>query len=101
MDDDIHTVKGTAQTLLIAYIADKIAQAWMIVTGDPHLMLLELIAAENNDLRRVIFLKHHLDEFLAKRTGTAGDKYNTLCPIHVSSLSLSLVNAEDQIPAHP
>ena len=50
--------------------------------GSAHFMLLQLITADNNNLCRPIFIQHDADEFLAKRTGTAGDKDGFIRPIH-------------------
>ena len=53
----------------------------MIETRDSHIMLLEFIAAEDDELLRMIFAQHEFDEFLAERARAAGDQHNLFRPI--------------------
>ena len=82
MDDDIHAVEGAPQALLIAHVADKIAQVGVVETRLAHLVLLQFVAAEDDHLGRLIFVQQDADEFLAKRAGSAGHQNNFIFPVH-------------------
>ena len=47
-----------------------------------HLMLFQLISAEDDDLPRLFFVKQCLREFLAERTRPACDEHNLIFPVH-------------------
>ena len=47
-----------------------------------HLMLLQLIAAEDDDLFRLLLFKESLRKFLSKGTCAAGNENNFIFPVH-------------------
>ena len=51
-----------------------------------HLMLLQLIAAEDDDLFRLLFFKEGLRKFLSKGTCAAGNENDFIFPVHDCSL---------------
>ena len=57
----------------------------MIESRSLHLILLQLIAAVDDDLLRLEILEHDLNEFLAERSRAACDQYNLIFPIHSDS----------------
>ena len=82
MDDHIHTLHGAQKPFAVAYIADEITQGWVIESRSLHFILLQLVAAIDDDLLRLGVLEHDLNELLAKGTRPAGDEYNIIFPIH-------------------
>src|SRR5580704_8200367 len=82
MNYDRDSGKCAFQTLGITNITDEIAQARMIKPRSPHVMLLEFVTAEDDELLRAVFAQHELDELPAKRTRPAGDQYNLFGPVH-------------------
>jgi len=82
MNHDRDSRKCAFQTLGITNITDEIAQARMIKPRSPHVMLLEFVTAEDDELLRAVFAQHELDELPAKRTRPAGDQYNLFGPVH-------------------
>jgi hypothetical protein len=46
----------------------------MVETTDPHLVLLELVAAEDDQALRLVLIEQDFGAFLAKRTGSPGDQ---------------------------
>ena len=54
----------------------------MIKPRSPHVMLLEFVTAEDDELLRAVFAQHELDELPAERTRPAGDQYNLFGPVH-------------------
>ena len=85
----VHAVERPVHAFTVAHIADEIAQRRMIVAVHFHLVLLQLVAAEDDQLGRVVLAQHHLDKFLAKRPGATGNQNNFILPIHNFSLTLS------------
>ena len=66
----------------------------MIKTRRSHIVLLEFIPAEHDQLARVIFPQHDLDELPAERTGAARHEHHLLCPVHrLHVLNLSWIIA--------
>ena len=59
----------------------------MVEACHTHLMLLELVAAEDDQLGGMVLSQHHLDEFSAKRSGPAGDQDNLFGPVHRFSIN--------------
>ena len=74
--------EGTLQTLRVAYVTDKISQAGMIKSPHPHVMLLELVAAEDDQLLRMVVAEHRLHKLFPERSGAARDQHNLFRPIH-------------------
>src|SRR5690348_4624541 len=62
----------------------------MIVSMHPHFVLLQLIAAKNDDLFRLLFLECDLRELLAKGSGPARDENGLNLPIQEYSCCMSL-----------
>ena len=46
-------------------------------------MLLQFVAAKNDELLGVILPQHDLHELLAERTGSASDQNNLFRPVHL------------------
>ena len=65
MDNDIHLLEGAAQADAIANIPDEIAERGVVVASDTHFMLLQFIAAEDDELPRMKFAQHDFGEFFA------------------------------------
>ena len=55
VDDDIHAMHRAVKTLAVAHIANEIPQGWMVISMHLHFMLLQFIAAEDNDLFGLLF----------------------------------------------
>ncbi len=85
MHHEVDALKGAPQTSRVADVADEVAQTGVIEACLAHLMLFLLVAAEHDQLGRLVFLQHHLDKFLSKRTGTAGHQNDFILPIHFLS----------------
>src|SRR5579871_4140695 len=66
MDDDRHTGKSPLKSSLIANIPEEIPQAGMVEASDAHVVLLQLIAAEDDQALGPVFLQHDLDELFPK-----------------------------------
>ena len=89
--------EGAFQAVLVADVAEEVAQGGVVETGLAHLVLFELIPAVDDQLGRVVLLQHDLDEFLAKRTGSAGDQDDFIGPIHDVLLRKSISQSVDQL----
>src|SRR5208282_461006 len=74
--------KSAFQALRIADIADEITQTGMVESRGPHVMLLQFVTAEDDELLRAVFVQHQFDELPAKRACPSGDQYNLFGPIH-------------------
>ena len=77
-----HSGKGALQALRIAHVADEVAQAGMIEARRPHIMLLQFVAAEDDELLRMVVAQHHLDELLPERSRPARDQHDLFLPVH-------------------
>ena len=55
-----------ADAATIADIADEVAQSRIVVASHTHFVLFEFIAAEDDDLLRVLLRQQHFGEFLAE-----------------------------------
>ena len=68
----------------------------MIESRRPHIMLLEFVAAEDDELLRMVFAQHHLDELLAERARPARHQHNLFLPVHplTAPLRVSRIIAE-------
>jgi len=58
----------------------------VVVAADAHLVLLQFIAAKDDDFGGMVFFHQDFDQFLAKGTGAAGDQYDFIVPFHTNSL---------------
>src|SRR5579859_53406 len=72
VDDHIDPYHCSPQAVDITNVADKIAQAWIVKASLPHLVLLQLIAAEDDQALRVVFPEKYLCTCVTERSGTAG-----------------------------
>ncbi len=63
---DGYAGKRALQALCIAHVADEIAQAGMIESRRPHVVLFEFVAAEDDELLGMVLAQHHLDKLLAE-----------------------------------
>jgi hypothetical protein len=66
MDHNVHAVHRAHQAFAVADIADEITQRGVVEPAHAHLVLLEFVAAEDDDLLRLVFLQHYFSEFLPK-----------------------------------
>ena len=66
MNHDLDTVDRPIEPLLVAHVAEKIAQ-FRRVYALLHFELLELVAAERDDPLRIMVVEDGLDEALADR----------------------------------
>ena len=73
VDDDVSALDGTAQAVAVADVADEEAQP-RIVELALHLRLLELIAAEDADGRRVPLRERGAREVLAEGARASGQQ---------------------------
>jgi hypothetical protein len=62
-------VECASQAIDIAHVPDEVAEAGVVEATGAHLMLLELVAAEDDQLLRAVIPKHDLDELFAERSG--------------------------------
>ncbi len=82
MDDDIDSMHGADESLPVAHIADEIAQAFVVEPAHLHFMLFQLVAAEDDDLLRLLLLEQNFCKLLAEGPGPAGDEHCLIFPIH-------------------
>ena len=73
VDHDVHAVHGLRQAFLVAHVTDEVAHAGR-VEFLRHLVLLELVAREDHDARRLVALQQGFDVLLAEGTGAPGDQ---------------------------
>ena len=76
MDDNRHAGESPFQPLRVAHIAEKIPETGMIKPRRPHLMLLQFIAAEDNQFLRPVLAQHDFHKLLAKGTRPPGHEHN-------------------------
>jgi hypothetical protein len=78
MHHDINIIECAVQAVPIAHISDEVAHAGMCChwKSVAHLVLLELVTAENDQPLRVETVEDGLNEFLAKRSCPTRDKYD-------------------------
>ena len=86
MDDDVHPVQGAHEALAVAHVADEVAQVRLVESHHLHLVLFQLIAAEDDDLLRLFLFQQDLGELLAERACAAGDEDDLVFPVHVYSV---------------
>ena len=84
--------KGALQALRVAHIADEVAQAGMIEARRPHVVLLEFVAAEDDELLRMVVAQHQLHELLPERARPARDQHNLFLPVHRLTAPFECVN---------
>src|ERR1035441_1994402 len=71
MDDNRDSRQRPLEAPLIAHISNEVAQALMIEPRGPHFVLLEFIAAENDQPLGAILPQHNFDELLPERSRPA------------------------------
>ena len=74
MDDVVDTVHRPVQPVPVADVADEPAQARVVVEQLAALVLLELVAAEDDDALGVVVAQELGDERLAEGAGAPGDE---------------------------
>src|SRR5580704_16196704 len=69
---------------MLVWIASKglYSQAGVVQTRGAHVMLLQLVAAENDQSLGLALAQHNLDKLSPKRSGPAGDQNYLFRPIH-------------------
>src|ERR1051325_2084663 len=77
-----HAGKRAFQSLGIPHVTNKIPQARMIETGHPHIVLFEFVAAEDDELLRMVVAEHGLHKLFSERSGATGDQHDLFRPIH-------------------
>src|SRR6266851_5510265 len=93
MHHNRHTRQRALQPLHVPNVSNEIPQAGMIESRRSHLMLLQLIPAENDQPLRLIVAQHDLHKLLPERPRSTRDQYRFLRPIH-HSCSLETSSAE-------
>ena len=73
VDDHVDAVESAAQPRLVADVADEVAQP-VVVEQLAHLVLLQLVAAEDDDALRVPLGERVPQERAAEGPGGAGDQ---------------------------
>jgi hypothetical protein len=76
MDNNVHARERAHQAVAIANVADEVAHRRIFVIGEmlPHLVLLQLVAAEDDDFSGLVIAKNKFRELFAERPGAAGDQ---------------------------
>ena len=74
MDDVVDAVHGPVEAVPVADVADEPAQAVVVVEQLAALVLLELVAAEDDDALGVVVAQELGDERLAEGAGAPGDE---------------------------
>jgi hypothetical protein len=80
--DHVHTLHSAAQTFPVSDVTDEIAEARIVEPCDPHFVLFELIAAEDDELRRPVVAQQNFYEFAPERASSTSDEYEVRGPIH-------------------
>jgi len=83
VDDIVDSAHRLLQAFGVAHVADEVPHAGC-VERLLHFELLELVAREYDDARRLALGKQRFDELLAERPRSAGDEYRFVvehCPI--------------------
>ena len=60
----------------------KVPHAGMIESTDSHFVLLQFIAAKDDQLLGMVFLQEDFDAFLAEGARSTRDQHNAFLPIH-------------------
>ena len=75
--------KSAFQPLRISNISDEIAQAGMIETARPHVMLFQFVATEDDQFFGVVLAQHDFHEFLTERARSTCDQHDLFRPVHL------------------
>src|SRR5436309_15751172 len=78
---------GTVQPRNVTNVSDEVAEAWLIEPRLPHLMLLQLITTEDDQLSWPVIPEHHFGELPAERPRTAGHENRRVFESHVHRAS--------------
>ena len=86
VDHDVHAMKRPLHPIQVAHVSDKIANRHRAVLRKhlPHFMLLEFIAAEDDQLLWVEFFENNLGKLFSKRTSSTGHEHDLVIPTHDS-----------------
>ena len=87
MNDIVDLAKRDLQAVRVSHVADEIAHA-RVVELMLHFVLLEFIAAENNQLLWLKFLQHNLGKSSSEGTSPSCHQHNLFTPIHFHFCSL-------------
>ena len=79
MDDDVHAIHGASQAVDVTDVTDEIPNARIVETVGPHLMLLELVPAKDDEFPDR-FLKDDLSELLAEGARATGNQHRAILP---------------------
>ena len=85
MNDDVDSVQSSSEAVRVSDITYEIAHALVVETSLLHLVLLELVPAEHDELLGVIISEHHFCELLPEGARTTGHQYYFLSPFHSAS----------------
>src|SRR5581483_11228588 len=85
MYHDSYPRQSTIEAGTIADVADEISQTRIVEPGSLHVVLLQFITAENDELLRPVIAQHYLGEFLPERAGSTSDQHYLFSPIHLWS----------------
>ena len=91
VDHDIDAAHRPPHAVDVADVAEEVAEAGMIEAAGEHLVLLQLVAAEDDDLAGMVVAEEDFDALLAEGTGSAGNQDRTLLPklsVHGTHLDL-------------
>jgi hypothetical protein len=95
--------EGAPERLFVAHVADKIAHARIARLGKAlaHVELLELVAAEDDQLLRLVTPQHGFDEFIAERACAASKQNDfVIDDFHAVALLQRQCHAAAEIIAH-
>src|SRR4029434_10165398 len=101
VNHDVDAAERARQAILVAHIPDEIADRAVLGLWEPlgHLVLFELIATDDDDPLRAVFVKQCSDTGLPKRSGPAGNQYRRVMPVD-HDLS-NLRDSDDGLVAWP
>jgi len=81
-DHDRDSRKSTLQPLRITHVTDEISQARMIKSRNPHVMLFEFVAAEDNQLFAGGIHAALVRRTSARKIPSHPDQYDLFRPVH-------------------
>jgi len=84
MDDDVHAIHGPSEAVPIADVPDEVPDARVIESVRPHLVLFELVAAEDDEFPNRL-LQDDLGELLAEGSRAARNQDSSILPEPIPS----------------
>jgi hypothetical protein len=90
VNNDVDAIERPVEPVAVAHVADEVADAGVLRVGEhlPHVVLLELVAAEDDQLPRLMVPEHMLHELDAEGAGTAGNENDAIVQ-HILSLPVT------------